>query len=317
MRTRTAYIESVLRLGHCAMARGMGPARGAVSTTERRWLMSNPRPRSRRATHVRTLATAVSLALPLASHAQVSGNMTLLSGGLAVVGAIADSVSLFDAFRGQLPNDDNPLWGDATSSPTLSFKATEYSFELLVQQPNDVGVFEDDFSAQLRGTVQGPIHNSQGQVIATGNLWDFSVTFEAEVGTRTTELDVIGQVQHVFAPHRDKGERERGGAILDYSLTVSKSCSGFVCLWTSSELTDSSFDSGAHADGNDQDTMPFAHLSAVCCSTAFGEIDSLSFNVVAMHPIPEPSVTVLLLGGLGVVGFVAKRRRAKDAGRAA
>ena len=279
--------------------------------------MLNPRPRSRCATVVRTLAAAVPLAFPLALHAQVTGTMKLLSGGLAVVGAISDSVSLFDAFKGQLPNDDNPLWGDATSSPILSFKATEYSFELLVQQPNDVGEFEDDFSAQLSGTVQGPIHNSQGQVVATGNLWDFSVTFEAEVGTRTTDLDAIGKVQHVFAPHRDKSEKERGGAILDYSLTVSKSCSGVLCLWTSSTLSDSSFDSGAHADGKDQDTMPFADLSAVCCSTAFGEIDSFSFNVVAMHPIPEPSVTVLLLGGLGVVGFVAKRRRAKDAGRAA
>ena len=271
--------------------------------------MSNPRPRGRCVAIARAMTAAVPLALPLCADAQVTGTMKLLSGGLAVVGAISDSVSLFDAFKGQLPNDDNPLYGDATSSPILSFKATEYSFELLVQQPNDVGEFEDDFSAQLSGTVQGPIHNSQGQVIATGNLWDFSVTFEADLGTRTTDLDAIGRVQHVFAPHRDQGEKEKGGALLDYSLSVTKSCSGILCTWTSSTLTDSTSDSGVHADGKHQDTMPNATLSAVCCSTAFGEIDSFRFDVVAMHPVPEPSITVLLLGGLGVVGFVAARRR--------
>ena len=170
---------------------------------------------------------------------------------------------------------------------------------------------QDDFNAQLSGTVKGPIHDSQGHVIATGDLWDFSVTFEADLGLSTTDLDAIWHVQHVFAPHPGQGEQPKG-ALLDFNLTVAKSCAGtIVCTWTQSTLSDSDSAHGVHADGKHEDTMPFATLSAVCCSTNFGDFDNFTFKVQAMHPIPEPSTAVLLLGGLGLLGYVVRRRHCR------
>lgn len=273
--------------------------------------MSTPRRRGRGALIARTLAAAVPLSLPLSSLGQASGTLKLLSAGAEAFGFIADSVSLWDAFHGNLPNDDNPLWGDANSSPILTFVATEYTFELLVQQPNDVSEFEDDARAQLSGTVMGPIHNKQGQVIGTGNLWEFSVTFEADVNSfsGTTDLDATGKVQHVFAPHPEQGEGLKG-ASLDFDLNLSKG-------WTPGSVSKTTSDHGVHADGKHEDTMPFATLSMNCCSSVLGTIDSFRFNVVAAHPIPEPSITLLLLGGLGVVGWVAHRRRKNAIGQVA
>jgi hypothetical protein len=43
--------------------------------------------------------------------------------------------------------------------------------------------------------------------------------------------------------------------------------------------------------------------------SSFGDIDNFTFKVEAMLPIPEPSTAVLLLGGLGVLAYVVKRRR--------
>jgi hypothetical protein len=269
-------------------------------------------PRHRRST-VLTIAAAVALAIPLPSNAQIAGALKLITGGATFLGVISDSVSLFKEFDDK-PNDDNPLWADSNSTPTIKFLATEHRFEMLVQQANDVSEFEDDENAQLTGIVTGPIHDKQGRVIGIGNLWEFSVTFEADLGSRTTDLDATGFVQHLFPPHIDQGEQPSGGAFLDFNLTVSKSCSGtFVCTWTQSTLTDTGTDHGVHADGKHEDTMPIASLSFVCCSTAFGDIDNFTFKVEAMHPIPEPSTAVLLLGGLGVIGFVARRRRCMGA----
>ena len=264
---------------------------------------------SRQSCVLPTLTAAIALAAPLPSSAQVSGALELITGGATFLGVIADSVSLWKEFDDK-PNDDNPLWADDNSTPTIKFVATEYRCEMLVQQTNDISEFEDDEPAQLKGIVKGPIHDKQGRVIGIGDLWDFSVTFEADLGLTTTDLDATGFVQHVFAPHIDQGERPNGGALLDFNLTVSKSCTGtFLCTWSQSTLTRTDSDHGVHADGKHEDNMPTASLSAVCCSTSFGDVDNFTFKLEAMHPIPEPSTAVLLLGGFGVLAYAVKRRR--------
>ena len=112
------------------------------------------------APRMRSLLAALVLSAPLAVHANLA--LTLLTGGLTFLGATADTVSLWDAF-GSGPSDDHPLWGDSNSSPILKIVATEYTFDLLLQQPNDVGEPEDDINVNLKGVVTGPIHNSQAR----------------------------------------------------------------------------------------------------------------------------------------------------------
>jgi hypothetical protein len=261
--------------------------------------------RRRRTPWVRSLVASLALAVPAAAHSTLA--LKLLTGGLTFLGATADTVSLWDAF-GSGPPDDHPLWGTASSSPTLKIVATEFTFELLLQQPNDVGEFEDDDSVKLEGVVTGPIRNAQGQTIGTGELWEFSVTFEADLGFNTTDLDAQGFVRHRYAPHPQQGEQLLGPS-LDFNMTVARSCSGIICTWTKGTETDTDFDKDIHQNGKHEDVLSTAELSMVCCSAAFGEIDNFTLKLFAAHPIPEPSTWLLMGAGLGVIGLVARRRR--------
>lgn len=43
----------------------------------------------------------------------------------------------------------------------------------------------------------------------------------------------------------------------------------------------------------------------------FYSVGEVSFSGTAAAPVPEPSAVALMLGGIGLVGFVARRRRAR------
>lgn len=245
------------------------------------------------------------LAAPGTSEATLA--LKLLTGGLTFLGATADTVSLYSAF-GSGPSDDHPLWGNGTSSPNLQIVATETTFDLLLQQPNDVGEFEDDLSVQLQGVVEGPIRNDAGQTTGTGNLWEFSITLEANLGSGATSLSALGYVKHLWAPHPELGEQPNG-APLAFDLSLSKSCTGsLLCTWTSGAMVDSGIDDGRHQTGPHWDKLKTAELSFNCCSTYLGEIDSFQVKLSAVHAVPEPEAVMLAMAGLGVVGVAGIRR---------
>lgn len=244
------------------------------------------------------------LSVPSISHAALA--LKLLTGGLSFLGATADTVTLYNAF-GSGPSDDHPLWGTSSSSPNLQIVATETTFDLLLQQPNDVGEFEDDDSVQLTGVVEGPIRNSAGQTMGTGKLWEFSITLEADVGSNTTSLSALGFVKHLWAPHPESGEQPTG-APLSFDLSLSKSCSGLLCTWTQATSKDTDSDRGLHQTGPHYDELKTAELSFNCCSTYFGEIDSFQLKLGAVHAVPEPEAFVLLLSGVVVIGAAKVNR---------
>lgn len=238
----------------------------------------------------------------------LNGRPAWSHGGLTFLGATADSVSLYAAF-GSGPSDDHPLWATSTSSPNLQIVATETTFDLLLQQPNDIGEFEDDLSVQLQGVVEGPITNAAGQTTGTGNLWEFSITLEANVGGATS-LSALGYVKHLWAPHPELGEQPNG-APLAFDLSLSKSCTGsLLCTWTPGSMTDTDTDDGRHQTGPHHDKLERAELSFNCCSTYLGEIDSFQVRLGAVHAVPEPESMALLLAGLGVLGAAGMRSKA-------
>lgn len=273
--------------------------------------------------------------------AAVVSTLTLVIGGIALtadlLGIGGSLLGIFGAGNLDTQSDDHPLYSRGRSSPTLTISATETTFNLLLQQPNDVGEPEDDLPAVLSGITK--ISTPNGNV----DVWKWSITLEAEIPTLgigcsnfETDLEAQGFVQHVRAPHPGLGEVPQAPA-LEYDLRVARTATGTIlCTWKQGTIAVSDSDQYIHPDGPDLDVLEPATLSARCCSTFNGDIDSFSVRLVAEHgctpprrgglgpqpldagrcfaQIPEPSITPLVaIGALGLVGASLRRGRRRHA----
>lgn len=262
--------------------------------------------------YARCLLLVISLSL-LALASAHSNPITVLKWFVAGVAVVADfggaAQTLSAIFAGSVLNDDNPLYSTATSSPTLTISATRTSFDLLLQQPNDVSIFEDDFIAELSGTTQ--VATELGDT----NAWGWKISIEANMfGPTTINWDVIGHVQHLLAPHPELGEKPNAPA-LDYTLTIEQTCGVFTC--TNTTQVDSDNDLKTHNDGKHSDQLTEALFELKCCTAPLGFITSDFFKVhlEAIHTdsptvdIPEPATLILLTFGLAAMGFSRRRVR--------
>jgi hypothetical protein len=115
------------------------------------------------------------------------------------------------------------------------------------------------------------------------------------------------------------------GAVLDFALDTKPRISGpeFDIDFKSISFVDLSTSAVLAADTNGSDGWSLASLlphhggsfAFVVKGTAVGNfggtyLGTLSTIVPHAQPVPEPETYALLLAGLGVVGFVARRRRA-------
>lgn len=274
-----------------------------------------PRITSRRgpAAWVLGVGLAVFVLVPSQAHAATITALTLVIGGISLtadlLGIGGTLVDIFGAGDIGTQSDDHPLYTLGASSPSLTISATETTFDLLLQQSNNVGEAEDDLAAVLSGTTK---------IDAPGGMadaWKWKITLEAEVPTLfvgcsngVTDLEAQGFVQHVRAPHPDLGEVPIAPG-LDYNLKVAKASTGTIlCTWAQSVLTDTDTDSRVHPNGKHKDVLDPAKLEADCCTTFNGEIDSFSLRLTANH-VPEPAAYVLLSTGL--LAVLSRMRRAK------
>lgn len=220
---------------------------------------------------------------------------------LTFAGALDAGLSFYDHLGGE--SDDNPLYYDSESGPTITVTATATTFDLVIHQANDITEFVDDHNVTISGDVTGPIFDDDGTLISEkSRLWEVSLTFEASLGLLSTSLDVFGFVKHAHAPHPREGERPHGPP-LDFHLTVNNG--------TSTATAPQKNETHAESAHRHKDRLTRAELSAACCSWVDGSMDHFTLNVSAVHAIPEPSTYALLATGLGVVAFSARRKRAK------
>ena len=238
-------------------------------------------------------------AIPTKSSASVISTVTLIAQGLSIASSMAtNSASLYSLFGSD--GDDNPLYRTSSTSPTLSISATLTTFDLLLQQPLDIGEFEDDYSAQIKGITKVT------DAFGSRDAWEWSLTLEADLDVFTTNLDAIGFVKHVYNPHPSQGESD--APAMPFNLKLAKSCTGVVlCTWTQGAASTSSSTKTVHQSGTHEDTLA-SDLSWNCCSTAFANIDDFTVKLKAAHvPLPPalPVFALTLLGG----GLWFRKRR--------
>lgn len=257
-------------------------------------------------------ALAASLMLfPLMPVPAYASPVTVLKYIVAGVAVIADfggaTETLSNIFKGSSLNDDNPLYSSSTS-PSLTISATETTFDLLLKQPNDVSIFEDDFIAEISGITQ--VATDKGDT----NAWAWRVTIEADMFGPIINWDVGGEVRHLLAPHPDEGEKKDAPAI-GYDLNIDYDyCDKAPCLNKLSTVKDK--DLRKHNDGQHWDQLTSASFELMCCNTTtLGFITADFFNVhlEALHTatptVPEPSTWAILVSGIVLLFLIRQKQR--------
>lgn len=227
----------------------------------------------RGATVPRGCALVLAVALVTPAQASPISTLTMLIGGLSVTadllqvgGALRD---IFGAEKWGSTSDDHPLWGDANSSPRLTIAATETTFNLLLQQGNNVGEFEDDEPVEISGITK--VDTANGKVDA----WDWRIRLEADINTFSfSDLDVSGHVQHIRAPHPGLGEKPMAPP-LGYELTVTQN------KFVNHNLSDRDSDTQIHENGRHRDILDPALLTSRWVTE--DEFDFINLRLVAVH----------------------------------
>jgi hypothetical protein len=102
--------------------------------------------------------------------------------------------------------------------------------------------------------------------------------------------------------------------------TASTTLSGLGPLFTPSASASLTFVAGADAGSFFKDPNPFYDLAFAAFTNTTTQVVAFNggfaikkgggaFNFAATPPVPEPGTYALLLGGLGAIGFVTRRRR--------
>jgi hypothetical protein len=163
-----------------------------------------------------------------------------------------------------------------------------------------------DTATELKIVWQGDLGSFNSVVFVAPENWDVlgfftNVTTKTLFGSSTTTWESAVQVQHAVAPHG--GEAELGRIYTAY-LSASMGGSG----------SDSKMDVHPPIPG---DSLP---ISVSPANFATPHWDHYSYTVTsnvdgtgtatlyALHPVPEPESYAMFLAGLGLIGFMAKRR---------
>lgn len=172
-----------------------------------------------------------------------------------------------------------------------------------------------DFSAYDGFSTTGPVMIAPG-VVFTGDAGSILGAFVADLGTNGTwgagnhfaAGDFIGELRFTFAP----GPTQGGGALVNhYQLGNSLPFSVVV-----SAYGDNNQIIETHTVMVDTDAMSLNEGLFVGIVRPTADIRSIAFKgnyVVAddftyTTPVPEPEAYALMLAGLGLVGFMARRR---------
>ena len=101
-------------------------------------------------------------------------------------------------------------------------------------------------------------------------------------------------------------------------LTFAEPITSYTFLWGSPDayntvsdgkvsVTGASFSSGK---GNNAESTLYTFVDPAGFSSLTLTTAGIAFEVAAVTPVPEPETYALMLGGLGVLGLLARRRRA-------
>lgn len=168
------------------------------------------------------------------------------------------------------------------------------------------------------GPFTGTLDGASFQTYCTDLFQDF--------GFGTTYVDTYTRVDGAAAWGATKAEDL--GKLLTYFggiQPVSKEAGATIqaAVWEILYETDANYSFasgnirtvGTGATNNPQSALDALDWSAVMATTSSFDVDQLysrtTQDFLVAAPVPEPSTYALLLGGLGLVGFVARRRGAK------
>lgn len=218
------------------------------------------------------------------------------------VGLLADTIQLSQLNNWSSIGDDHPLYSSGNTSPTLTISATETTFNLFLNQPLEIGEFEDDYPVTLSGIVK--IDKPQGQVDA----WEYNLTFTYNKNIIDPDiLDVSGILEHIRAPHPELGEIPKAPALKVNATVVQPQP---IPRPPAPVTKNGPLDKQRHVDGPHYDSLTQNILEATCCETFVGNFTKWNYRLVADHTeVPEPTSTfsLLVLGSLGAASTLKRK----------
>ena len=220
------------------------------------------------------------------------------------VGLLSDTIQLSQLNNWSSIGDDHPLYSSGGTSPTLTISATETTFNLLLNQPLEIGEFEDDYPVTLSGIVK--IDTLEGPADA----WSYNLTFTFNKYIFDPDiLDVSGELQHIRAPHPKEGEKPKAPA-LKVNATVAQPRS--IPSPPGPITTNGPLDKQIHVKGSHYDILTENTLEATCCEPLAYNFTKWNYRLVAEHKgvpqVPEPTSTISLLA-LGTLGAASTLKR--------
>ncbi|WP_235835123.1 PEP-CTERM sorting domain-containing protein [Piscinibacter terrae] len=189
---------------------------------------------------------------------------------------------------------------------------TVTSYDVTGAQPSGFGGWSHSYTGSISGgNYSGGSGSLNDGVIPTGVGGDQLFTFDTNP-TITLHLDGTTKVSTINIFGGDNPYNYIPGTLTGWSVTIGGNTqaftsTGFGASCTSGLCSDAVSLAGSGLDLLATDTLTLSNFQGGWYG--YFSAGEITVNGAAAAPVPEPETYALMLGGLGVMGLLARRRR--------